>query len=83
MSDHYEHKENTGSVFKNDKKESERHPDYKGSAKIDGVDYWISAWINETTDKKKKYLKLAFETQREQAVAPSGGSGEAVEDIPF
>ena len=37
----------TGALFKNDKKESEKHPDYKGSCEIDGVEYWVSYWLNE------------------------------------
>jgi hypothetical protein len=38
----YEQKDNSGSIFKNDRKESANHPDAKGSCMIDGVEYWIS-----------------------------------------
>ena len=34
--------ENSGALFKNDDKSNERHPDYKGSLNVNGVDYWIS-----------------------------------------
>ena len=38
----------TGALFKNDKKESEKHPDYRGSITIDGVEYWQSAWLKKS-----------------------------------
>ena len=41
----YEKRDNSGSMFKNDKKEKDSHPDFTGSATIDGTDYWISSWI--------------------------------------
>lgn len=43
----YEQREGSGSLFKNDRKEQPNHPDYKGSALIGGVEYWVSAWIKE------------------------------------
>ena len=36
--------ENRGSLFKNDKKTEDRHPDMSGSINIDGTEYWISGW---------------------------------------
>jgi len=35
---------NRGSIFKNEKKTEDRHPDMSGSINIDGVEYWISGW---------------------------------------
>ncbi|MDA7745057.1 hypothetical protein N8909_00525 [bacterium] len=61
----YEQKDNSGAMFVNDKKESETHPDRKGSAMIGGVDYWVSGWINES-NKGTKYMSLKF-TPKEQA----------------
>ena len=53
----YEPRDMTGSLFKNDRKESDTHPDYKGSALINGVDHWLDAWIN--TDRNGgKYMSL-------------------------
>lgn len=54
----YEQKDNSGSLFANDRKESDKHPDRQGSALIDGVEYWVSGWIKD--GKKGKWLSLAF-----------------------
>lgn len=54
----YEMKPNTGSLFKNDRKEADTHPDYKGTALIDGLgECWLDAWIN-TANNGSKYMSL-------------------------
>ncbi len=40
----YEQKEGQGSLFPNDRKEKETHPDWKGEIKINGKLYWLSGW---------------------------------------
>jgi hypothetical protein len=35
-------------LYVNDRKEKDGQPDRTGSATIDGVEYWLSAWINRT-----------------------------------
>lgn len=53
-----------GVLFKNNKKESDKHPDYKGEVNIEGIEYWQSAWINE--DKNgKKYMSQKFEKKEQ------------------
>lgn len=61
----YEHKKNKGSLFKNDKKELETHPDYKGSGDYEGEQCWISAWMSKTKD-GVPYLSLSFTPKTEQ-----------------
>ena len=63
--------ENSGALFKNDRKEKDSHPDYKGSALVDGADYWISAWIKE--GQKGKFMSLAFTAKDAQ---PEQNQGE-------
>ena len=60
----YEQKDNSGAMFVNDKKESETHPDRKGSALIDGKEYWVSGWVN-TSAKGTKYMSLKFSAKDE------------------
>jgi len=43
----FEHKANSGTLFKNDKKTAESQPNAKGSALIGGVHYWVSAWTKK------------------------------------
>jgi len=50
-------KNETGVLFKNDKKEKETQPDYKGNLTVDNVEYYISSWIN-TSKKGDKYMSL-------------------------
>lgn len=35
---------NRGSIWKNEKKDKDTHPDFTGSLNVDGVEYWVSAW---------------------------------------
>lgn len=59
----YEQKDMSGSLFKNDRREKDSHPHAKGTALIDGVEYWVSAWTKEGA--KGKFQSLSF--QRKEA----------------
>lgn len=74
----------SGVLFKNDKGDNERRPDYKGSAEIDGVEYWVSAWIRESA--KGKFMSMKYERkEKQQAAAPAPAPSPSVvdDDIPF
>jgi hypothetical protein len=44
---------NRGAVWRNEKKATDRHPDFTGKATIDGVDYYVSAWKRGPDDNPK------------------------------
>ena len=77
---------NRGAIFKNDKKTSENHPDYKGSINVEGVEYWQSLWLKK--DKNGKTFMSQSITRKEEAQkpAPKGKpafNGDMSDDIPF
>jgi hypothetical protein len=85
----FEMKDNTGSLFKNDRKQSDTHADYGGTVKIDGREYWINAWINDKPG-GGKYFGLKFKPKGDTPAAssydePRGGGGNAdlEDDLPF
>ena len=43
---------NKGALFANDRREKETHPTHTGSGNLDGVDFWINAWVKEKDGKK-------------------------------
>lgn len=60
----FEHEENRGSAFTNDKKSKDTDPDYLGTANIGGTDYRLVIWANEFKDDKVR-LGIIFETEEE------------------
>lgn len=67
----YQPKDNSGQIWKNDKKEQDTHPDFKGDCVIDGVAYWISAWKrSDGANPKAPPLKFSF--KRKDAVHSQG-----------
>lgn len=78
----------SGVLFKNDKGDNEKRPDYKGSAEIEGVQYWVSAWIRDGA--KGKFMSMKYERKEQQPVkssdpAPAHKSAADLtdDDIPF
>ncbi|NVD45726.1 hypothetical protein [Qipengyuania atrilutea] len=61
----YEQKPDSGSLFKNDRREKDTHPHAKGSALIGGVEYWVDAWTNEDRN-GNKYQALKFKQKDAQ-----------------
>lgn len=93
----YEIKENSGSLFKNERREKDTHAHARGSALIDGVEYWLDAWTNEDRN-GNKYQSLKFKRKDGQSGGgqrtPDGSQGsppdnggsnydDLDDDIPF
>jgi len=83
---------NSGTLFRNDKRETEKHPTHTGSIDIEGKQYWISAWIMEVKKdssprKGEKFFSLKV-TEKDSAnsgpSSPMTSDGIDIDDdIPF
>lgn len=45
-------KNNTFTLGRNKRKEKDTHPSHTGTINIDGVEYWLSAWVKESNGEK-------------------------------
>lgn len=81
-----------GALFKNDRKETEKHPDYRGEAEIDGIEFYVSAWLTKSK-KGTTYMSLKFKPKSEAGAKGVKDARTAVQqplveetlndDIPF
>ena len=89
----FEQKPNTGSLFKNERKEADSHPDYKGSALIEGLgECWLDAWVN-TSNNGTKYMSLKIKpknadqagsyARQEPARGGYPGPADLDDQVPF
>ena len=83
---------NSGMLAANTRRDSDKHPSHTGTINIEGVDYWLSAWVNEgkpgSKMEGKKYFSLKVNRKEErgsqqQRSAPRQGFDDYSDDIPF
>lgn len=74
---------NKGAVWKNDKKQTDTHPDYTGSINVEGVDYWLSGW-KKAPDASENAPLVKFSVKRKdapkQAPQQDGGFDNSFDD---
>ena len=82
--------EGKGTIFKNDRKEKDTHPDWKGTAMINGALVDIALWTRD--GKRGEFYSVGISPARErpsqpaprQDAAPQGRGGAVYDDsIPF
>lgn len=78
---------NSGILARNDNRKSDKHPEYTGSLNVDGVDYWVSAWVNEgrpgSKMEGKKYFSLKINPKEKKAEPMQYDKPFEGDDIPF
>lgn len=66
---------NTFVLFKNDKGDNPKRPDYTGNANVDGIEFRISGWIREGAN--GKFISGSVQMKE------TAKSVENNEDVPF
>ena len=64
---------NRGSIWRNEKKENDKHPDFTGSLNVDGKDYWVSAWKRKEGASDRSPA-LSFSVKRKDGKPTQSGS---------
>lgn len=82
----YEQRDGSGSLFPNDKREKDTHPNLRGSITINGVAYWLDAWTKLKAD-GTKWLSLSAKPKEASAPTPAAKAKASVDDysddVPF
>lgn len=83
----YEQRDNSGSLFKNDKDGNEKRPDYTGKCMVNGEMKDISAWIKKSAS-GTTFMSLAFKEPWVPDGAAVGSKFEKpqeddLDEIPF
>ena len=77
----YEQKNDSGSLFKNDKKgDNDKAPLYKGKCVVDGVEKEMAAWM-QTSKSGVTYMSLKFSEPYNKDGAKT--SSDSNDDAPF
>jgi hypothetical protein len=80
----FEKKEGSGALFKNNDRQKDTHPEYRGDILINGEEYWLSAWVKD--GKNGKFFSLAAKKKEERSgdtVKRNPGKQEEESDLPF
>jgi len=70
----YQNKPNKGVLFRNSKRKTDKHPEYAGSINVNGQEFFLNAWVNESK-KGDKYFSMS--------VVPMQAQGNQNQDVPI
>ncbi|MFW0778396.1 MAG: hypothetical protein ACN2B6_11845, partial [Rickettsiales bacterium] len=56
---------NRGAIWKNDDKQKDTHPDFRGKATINNIEYFVSAWKRTSDNPKAPALSFQFQSVEE------------------
>ena len=81
MAQQFEQRDNSGSLFKNDRKENENQPAYTGKCMVNGLPMQISAWVKES--KNGKFFSLSFQEPWKPAGEANKANGYMKDPLPL
>lgn len=72
---------NRGVLFKNDRKTKDTQPGYTGSLNVDGVEYFLDAWLKESQS-GNKFFSVSVKRKDKQGDAPAPSRAPAATPAP-
>jgi hypothetical protein len=75
--------DNSGALFKNRNKSSEKHADYTGSINIDGKPFWLNAWVNESQNGVRYMRLMARPKAADEASRSKQPTAELTTELPL
>lgn len=78
----FEQKDGQGSLWKNDRKEKDTHPDLTGQIMVEGKMYWISGWA-KVHESRGKWLSLSVKPKDQPTAQPSAKPADGDDSLPF
>ena len=73
---------NRGAIFKNDYKQKDTHPDYRGKINVDGVEKEISLWV-KTSKEGKSFFSASISEPYVKAENTAPLPPPIGDDMPF
>lgn len=74
--------EGAGTMFPNENKNSDKHPDYNGKCMYNGKLHWYSLWKNQSKS-GSVYLSTKIGKEVEEKGNSNSGKENISDDIPF
>lgn len=71
---------NRGALFRNERQKHDRQPGYTGRLNVEGVEYWLAAWVKESRG-GKKYFSMSIKPVEEDS--NHSNSTDTDDDAPF
>jgi len=59
---------NSGVLFRNDNKQSDKHADYRGEVNVAGIDYWLNGYVR-APKKRVKFIAFKLKPKKQEAAA--------------
>ena len=74
---------NTFVLFKNDKGDNPKRPDYAGTMNVDGIEVTLSGWVKEGPNGKFIAGAVAIAEAKGEARSKPAVEGDDESDLPF
>lgn len=82
----FEKRDNSGGLFRNERKTKEEHPNLTGKCMVGGVEYYFSGWTKARQNGEKWIsieFKLVSDKEPEKKDKPKSDFDDFKDDCPF